>query len=217
MIKGKWIRTEEFKNKLSEIHKGHFISEETKRKIGESNKISQKGKRLSEEHKRNIGLGHKGHPMYKNPDRGKKISLAVKGKKRTLEQRKRISESHKGLIPWNKGKKGLQIAWNKGKPWSLKSRLKMSKAKNQGKTKQIYRLMKSEGWAKWRKLVFERDNYTCQECGKVGNKLHPHHIKPKGLYPELIFDINNGVTLCANCHRNTDSYGKRYDLIRQQN
>ena len=28
---------------------------------------------------------------------------------------RRISESHKGKVPWNKGKKGLQVAWNKGK------------------------------------------------------------------------------------------------------
>ena len=31
-----------------------------------------------------------------------------------------ISESKKGNIPWNKGKKGLQVAWNKGKRGSQK-------------------------------------------------------------------------------------------------
>lgn len=34
----------------------------------------------------------------------------------------------KGHIPWNKGKTGLQVAWNKGKPFSLESREKMSQA-----------------------------------------------------------------------------------------
>lgn len=37
-----------------------------------------------------------------------------KGYKFTPEQKKRLSESHKGKKPWNKGKKGLQVAWNKG-------------------------------------------------------------------------------------------------------
>jgi len=36
-----------------------------------------------------------------------------KGHKFTPEQKKRMSESHKGKKPWNKGKKGLQVAWNK--------------------------------------------------------------------------------------------------------
>lgn len=30
------------------------------------------------------------------------------------ETRRKLSESHKGIVPWNKGKKGLQVAWNKG-------------------------------------------------------------------------------------------------------
>lgn len=209
MTKGKWIRTEDFKQKLSKIHKGHYTSEETKRKISEANKISQRGKKLSDEHKRKIGVSHKNHPCYKNPERSKKISLAVKGKRRTLEQRRRISESHKGLTPWNKGKKNVQVAWNKGKPWSLETKLKMSRVRNKGKTKQTYRLMKSEGWSKWRKSVFERDNYTCQECGYKGDKLEPHHIKPKSIYPDLVFEVSNGLTLCKSCHRKTDSYGKR--------
>ena len=38
-----------------------------------------------------------------------------KGKIVSEETKRKISKSHMGQIPWNKGKKGLQIGWSKGK------------------------------------------------------------------------------------------------------
>lgn len=60
----------------------------------------------------------------------------------------------------------------------------------------------------WRKKVFERDNYTCQECGAVGY-LHAHHIKRWAEYPDLRFDVDNGQTLCKTCHSKTVGYLRR--------
>ena len=53
----------------------------------------------------------------------------------------------------------------------------------------------------WRTLVFERDNYTCCHCNKAGGILNAHHIKPYKEYPEERTNINNGITLCIECHK----------------
>lgn len=76
-----------------------------------------------------------------------------------------------------------------------------------GVTPEVIKIRRSVEGELWRKSVFERDNYTCQICGKVGGRLEADHIKSFALYPELRFDINNGRTLCKSCHIQTDSYG----------
>ena len=54
----------------------------------------------------------------------------------------------------------------------------------------------------WRESVLTRDGHRCQMCGQKGGKLEVHHAKPKRLYPELVLDKENGITLCYECHRN---------------
>ena len=56
----------------------------------------------------------------------------------------------------------------------------------------------------WRTAVYERDNYTCQCCGKRGGKLNAHHINSFADYLELRYDIRNGITLCIDCHDSTE-------------
>ena len=75
----------------------------------------------------------------------------------------------------------------------------------------------------WRTKVFKRDNWTCQECFKRGGKLQAHHITPYKENTELRHDINNGKTLCVECHSKTETYGwskywhkKRIEAERRQ-
>lgn len=149
--------------------------------------------------------------------------------------RKNISNGHQGQIPWNKGKKGLQVSWNKGKTLSketikkmIETRKKNNKPawnkgipnfKNRGKNNHEWKggitpinekIRKSLEYKLWREAVFARDNYQCVFGGKEhGRKLNADHIKPFALFPELRFAIDNGRTLCVECHRKTDTWGNK--------
>jgi len=71
-------------------------------------------------------------------------------------------------------------------------------------------------YQEWRMSVWKRDNFTCQDCGKTANELKKinskiiaHHIKAYSKYPKLRYDIDNGLTLCIECHKKTENYGSK--------
>ena len=71
---------------------------------------------------------------------------------------------------------------------------------------------------KWRQEVFARDNYTCKLCGersREGHKvtLNAHHIKPFSSYKELRTDVNNGITLCEDCHKLTYKKESQFEML----
>ncbi len=198
----------------------------------------------------------KGHPTFLSKETYRKIGNKLRG---------RPNLKLRGRTPWNKGEKGLQVAWNKGKkleklsdeqkrkisisiskyltgkpkpswvkkkisntllgrPLSKSTKLKMMGRVPWNKNQPFYAIRGAKHWAwdketkkrhnlrgrieykKWRKLVFERDDYTCQMCGVRGGKLHVDHIKPFVHFPELRLDVKNGRTLCVKCHRQTNTY-----------
>ena len=121
-VTGYWLgkhRSEETRKKMSESQKGKNLgkkhSEETKRKISESLKGNQrhKGHNHSEETKRKMSEAKKGQPGI------------WKGKHLSEEHRKKLSEAHKGQAAWNKGmpcseeQKRKQSEVMKGRHWKL--------------------------------------------------------------------------------------------------
>ena len=95
-----------------------------------------------------------------------------------------------------------------------------------GKTKLSQQIRNSAEYSFWRKQIFERDNYTCQQCGsrtKKGDKviIEADHIYPfskilddyditsieEAISCEKLWDIENGRTLCRDCHKNTETWG----------
>ena len=45
----------------------------------------------------------------------------------------------------------------------------------------------------WKREVKKRDG-CCRLCGETINR-HAHHIKPRSKYPELEWELDNGITL----------------------
>lgn len=158
----------------------------------------------------------KGHSTSK--ETREKIGLASKGRKHTLEANQKNRIAHLGKIAWNKGKKfsiesrkKMSLAHkNKPLPWNRGNKSHFWKG---GVTPQNMKIRMSLEYKLWRTAVFERDNYICIWCGQRGGKLNADHVKPFALYPELRFAIDNGRTLCVNCHKKTETFGiKLYNL-----
>jgi hypothetical protein len=95
-----------------------------------------------------------------------------------------------------------------GKRIPKETRIRMSESKKGsksycwlgGKTKLNQIIRNSVQNKLWRESVFSRDDFTCICCKRRGIRLQAHHIKQFAFYPELRFDVNNGITLCKDCH-----------------
>lgn len=74
-----------------------------------------------------------------------------------------------------------------------------------GITSKNHAIRQSSQMKQWRNDVFERDEYTCEFCGQKGGILHAHHIYSFAKYPKLRLDIDNGMTLCKECHNKEHS------------
>jgi 5-methylcytosine-specific restriction endonuclease McrA len=51
----------------------------------------------------------------------------------------------------------------------------------------------------FRDTVFARDEFKCKVCGYSG-KLDAHHISGRDCFHNGGYVIENGITLCENCH-----------------
>jgi hypothetical protein len=171
--------------------------------------LFNKGRKLSEEHKKHLKENH----------------VSCKGQKRTAEQKLKISLSLKGRVSPMKGK--IMTAEHKRKIGlananpSLETRIKKSNSARKGINSIFWKggvtevnkiIRQSYEYRLWRTAVFERDNYTCVWCGKRSQKgqsleIQADHIKPFCDYPALRFAIDNGRTLCRECHKKTDTFG----------
>jgi len=66
--------------------------------------------------------------------------------------------------------------------------------------KKSKKTIEREKYKEWREKVLGRDSYKCQMCKRTTGILNAHHIIPKQ-FKEFIYDEDNGITLCFQCHR----------------
>ena len=135
------------------------------------------------------------------------------GRNHTKESREKMRESHIGVHH------------------SEEYRIKMSCAcqkipldKFDGFTHSKHQLfIGSKEWKECREFVFERDKWTCQECGATGVDIEAHHNVPYHLHPEPEYSLNPDsiITLCKECHDKTkgheDEYYAKYNAIIKSN
>jgi len=140
----------------------------------------------------------------------KKISIRLKGNKNGRGNKgKLFSEERKKAV--SKRMTGRKLTKEQRKKWSEVKRGSKSHFWRGGVYPENKRIRHSIEYRLWRESVFERDNWTCIWCGKrSGNgkkvTLQADHIKSFAHYPELRFAIDNGRTLCVECHSTTENY-----------
>lgn len=176
----------QFKANLSQIKKG--------RKYCSIACMGQayKGRKFSPEHKRNLSIARK--------KAGNAWAIGKNHSKETLEKLRETHRKKSLLISgplnpnWKGGKRGIKTLIRDG--WKYKD---------------------------WKRKVLERDLHTCQLCNLQGTWIEVDHIYPlnkiiadyaiKNLEDayrcDLLWSIENGRALCANCHKQTITYGGR--------
>ena len=196
--KGRKETRPEVLKRQSEGHKGLIVWNKGLKGVQKSHR---KGLSMVEEYgydqatkmKKHMSVSTKGKHNSPNTEFKKGNPAPMKGRKLSAERRKQMSEIRKGMFIGEKSP-----LWKGGK----------------SKVDDLIRRMPE--YKKWRQTVFERDNWTCQTCGKRGCYLEAHHIKHFKVILELyaitsitkartcddLWDISNGKTLCLTCHNN---------------
>ncbi len=173
MTSGKYIKTPQHRKNLSD---------------------ALKGKPKSEEHKQHLRENHADMSGRNNSMFGKKRGPM------TEEIKLKISNSMIGKNTWMKGKTGEKSTRWEGGITALNTQIRHS-----------------DQYLEWRVRIFKRDNYICHYCRKIGGDLEAHHIKRfseimkennimsfnASLICEVLWDLNNGITLCKECHTET--------------
>lgn len=182
--------SEETKKKIGDALRGrHYHSDEFKAKLAERNKTS----------KHNVGRKHTPETIEKMKKNNRRANLGKPAWNRGL------TGLHKRSIEWREKYSGENSSNWRGGISGLNARIRVIP---------VYK--------EWRFSVFKRDNFCCVLCLSNSN-INADHIKAFSILLrefciksirqaekcQELWDINNGRTLCFDCHKKTDNYAGR--------
>jgi hypothetical protein len=175
-----------------------------------------KGRVFSKSHKLNISKNHFDVSGCNNPN----WKGGINSIKKECEECKKIFNAKKSSILEGRARFCSKICHNL---WMSRFQIgENASGWRGGRTNLINRLRKSSVYKLWRKLVYERDNFQCVQCGQkgIGKNLNADHkrpfsvllkennisdyVKALGCFP--LWQVDNGQTLCVDCHKKTESY-----------
>lgn len=197
-----------------DLYRLYVIERKTSREIAECSGVSFRTV-LRKLHENNISVRNRGNEHIQELHDADWLKSEYIGKSRSTIDIATQLNTHPSLVShWLKRHKLIARPRNqhKGRLWSKQVRHNMSNAKKGrllresnpnwrgGEVNENVRLRASTQSKNWSKQVRQRDKHRCVKCGD-NKKLHAHHIKPWNKYPELRYDLENGITLCVVCHQ----------------
>lgn len=222
----------ETRRRLSISHTGKIFSEEHRKNLS----IANTGKVLSVETKKKISKNNVRRIGFSNHSwKGGVKALGITTYDTQRDKLKPYEEIRK-----QKGTEALEVRCTYCNKWftptykAVRSRLDAINNLNKGEQrfycsenckqvcptyqKKIYpkgfkHTTSREVSTQLRQMVFERDNWICQICGKTTKEiqLHCHHMDPVAQIPMFQNDIDSCITLCKDCHKMVHSRkGCRY-------
>jgi hypothetical protein len=68
-------------------------------------------------------------------------------------------------------------------------------------------------YADWRKRIFQRDKKCMMPGCNSKKRLQAHHIKRWANASAMRYELSNGITLCAECHKSIKDKESHYEAL----
>lgn len=204
ILKKTWEDSPERRESLSNRMKEHFADPENRARQSaisrESHASEEVRLKISENTKKGLESEEVRHKM--------RVASRQQWENKSEEDRKRRSENMKTAMSSEDVKKKMRD--RSAKFWSdPENRIRLSLRQGgdgdleriNAERRRSYAISANNlrGHNKWAADVKKRDGHVCRHCDSTEN-LHAHHVKQRASFPELALVLENGVTLCFDCH-----------------